>query len=79
MVSEGVLIDSLNGKLEGSLHVPNRKTHKIIIICHGRTSNKDNERILKSSQNYCSAGFAVLRFNFGGSGETQNLGKGYTE
>jgi len=64
MVSEEVLIDSPNGKIEGNLHLPENKTDKIIIICHGRTSNKDREKVMKSVENYLDVGFAVLRFNF---------------
>lgn len=56
------------GELEGDFYRADR--NKVIIICHGSASNKDRERLIKASSVYNRNNFAVLRFNFGGSGKS---------
>ena len=46
------------------------KTDKIVIMAHGFTSNKDRPKFVKTTEKLCAAGFAVLRFDFTGSGES---------
>ena len=63
--------NSREDKLAGVLHVPLKKTSSIIIMAHGFTGDKDEwGRFVKAAQAFCDAGFAVLRFDFSGSGES---------
>lgn len=57
-------------KLVGTLHKPDKETQKIVVLSHGFTSNKDRISIIKLSKRICEVGFAALRFDFGGSGES---------
>lgn len=51
------------------------KTDKIIIMSHGFTGDKDEEgRFVKAAGKFSKAGFAVLRFDFAGSGESDFTG-----
>ena len=60
-------------KLVGILHEPSEKTKSIIIMAHGFTGDKDEwGRFVKTAEAFCQAGFAVLRFDFSGSGESGN-------
>ncbi len=45
---------------------------KCVVISHGFTANKDRERLIRLSNLLSSEGFAVLRFDFGGSGESDS-------
>jgi alpha-beta hydrolase superfamily lysophospholipase len=55
--------------LSGVLY-PN-ETEKILIICHGSTSTKDRIRFKEISRVVHETGFAVLRFDFSGCGESE--------
>lgn len=55
-------------KLVGILEPVN--TNKIVIMAHGFTSNKDRPKFVKIANELNKAGFATLRFDFGGSGES---------
>jgi len=46
------------------------KTDKIIVMAHGFTSSKDRPKFIKTTEALRNAGFAVLRFDFPGSGES---------
>lgn len=55
----------------GVWHVPLKKTSKAIIFAHGITSNKDEEGIfITLAELLKDHGFAVFRFDFRGSGES---------
>jgi pimeloyl-ACP methyl ester carboxylesterase len=41
-----------------------------VIFCHGSCSNKDRERTISAAEAYSKLAFGVLRFNFGGSGNS---------
>lgn len=71
-MSEPVIFKSPYGDLEGDFYEgPNKKC---IIHCHGFCSNKDRERMIRASELYNKKGFGVLRFNFGGSGKSYDIG-----
>jgi hypothetical protein len=58
----------------GILHLPKRKNPPLIIMCHGWGSNKLGTHqglFVKAARNLCKNGFAVLRFDFRGSGDSE--------
>ncbi|SFL36037.1 alpha/beta hydrolase family protein [Pelosinus propionicus] len=62
-------------QLSGVLHIPDcNKNEKIpaIVICHGFVSSKVGQHRLfvTLARNLCQAGYAVLRFDFSGCGES---------
>lgn len=59
-------------KLIGILHLPKLKTTSAIIISHGFTGSKDRQRFVALSEILAGEGFAVLRFDFGGCGESED-------
>lgn len=59
-----------------------RKTDSVVIISHGFTANKDRKRLIKATEKFFHEGYAVLRYDFGGSGESDNAPvtvKNYTD
>jgi len=54
--------------LTGVLYPAN--SNKAIIISHGFTANKDRPRLIKLAEFLSRENFAVLRFDFGGSGNS---------
>lgn len=65
-------LNSRKQKLIGVLHAPKRKASSIIILAHGFSSDKDEKgTFVKLAEALCNAGFAVLRFDFAGLGESQ--------
>ncbi len=65
-----IFIDNNGNKIAGVLHEPKTKTDKIVIISHGFTSDKDRPRHITIAELLANNGFAVLRFDFGGCGES---------
>lgn len=59
-------------KLVGALHVPDEKTDAAVIVAHGFTSNKDRGRFKKLAKALTKSGIAAFRFDFGGSGESED-------
>lgn len=59
-------------KLIGILHIPKDKTTSAIIISPGFTANKNRQRFIALSEALSNEGFAVLRFDFGGCGESED-------
>ena len=57
-------------ELAGVLHTLEKQADSAIIISHGFCSNKDRERTVEVANLYAENGFAALRFDFGGSGES---------
>jgi len=59
-------------RLVGILHVPQNPTKRAVIMSHGFTSNKDGShgKIPKAAERLAAMGFAVLRFDFSGCGES---------
>jgi len=59
--------------LVGSLHQSvNGGKSKAVIIAHGFASNKDRERHIKLANALSESGITALRFDFAGSGESDN-------
>ena len=56
--------------LIGVLHVPKEKTDTLIVLAHGLTSNKDRKRYIEIAKSLAKEGYAFLRFDFCGSGES---------
>ncbi len=63
--------NSKGQRLVGVLQIPNQKTNKAVIVCHGFTANKDRKRLVKVSTSLTKNGLTALRFDFGGSGQSQ--------
>ncbi len=70
-VEKVVFENSKSERLVGILHLPEEKTNRGFIIAHGFTSNKDRIRFIKIAQTLAEKGWVVLRFDFGGCGESQ--------
>jgi pimeloyl-ACP methyl ester carboxylesterase len=63
-----------NQQIAGILHLPQKKNPPIIIMCHGWGSNKLGTwqgLFVKFAREICKNGFAVLRFDFRGSGDSE--------
>jgi len=58
--------------LVGILNTVDKKTRPIIIMSHGFTANKDRKRFIETSEEFSNKGFAVLRYDFGGSKESDD-------
>ena len=56
--------------LAGVLHSPSGEAYTCIITCHGLYSSKDSEKYVDIARRFCGEGFAVLRFDFRGCGES---------
>lgn len=57
--------------LVGVLAMPQIKTKKCIVLCHGITSDKDEDGIfIELTEKLIAKGFAVFRFDFRGHGES---------
>jgi hypothetical protein len=72
---EQIIIRTDRHKLYGMLHLPEAglgKKHPAVIICHGFIGNKNGQHRLfvKAARALSQEGFAVLRFDFSGSGES---------
>ncbi len=71
MKTEKVIFENLKRqKLVGILHLPEKETNKIILFSHGFTSNKDRKNHILIGNALAKEGYAFLRFDFGGSGES---------
>jgi len=57
--------------LTGVLHSPSEGASTCVITCHGLMSSKDSEKYVEVSRRFCGEGFAVLRFDFRGCGESR--------
>lgn len=72
-MTEKIIFQNSKGlKLVGALHIPSQKTYFVVIVAHGFTSNKDRARTVKVAEALSENGIAVFRFDFGGSGESEN-------
>lgn len=56
--------------LAGVLHSPNGEASTCIITCHGLFSSKNSEKYVNVARRFCGEGYAVLRFDFRGCGES---------
>ncbi len=72
-MSEKITFTNSKGlKLVGILETA--KTDKIVILAHGFTSNKDRPKMVKTAEALSKEGYAVLRFDFTDSGESDKAG-----
>lgn len=74
-MEQQVNINTKEHSLHGILHLPqhsNQEKAPVIIICHGFISSKTGQHRLfvKVARDLCQAGFAVLRFDFSGCGDS---------
>lgn len=58
-------------KLSGVLHLPNKKTKKAVIVCHGFGANKNSLWIPKLCHALAKEGYCALRFDFAGNGKSE--------
>jgi len=67
-----VTFNSKGQQIIGMLHIPDKSTQALIILAHGFTGNKNgpDNIFIKTASKLCDNGFAVLRFDFRGSGES---------
>ena len=76
-----VTFKSHGKQIVGMLHLPSRKNAPLIIMCHGWTGNKQgvyNAFFVKAARNFSKNGFATLRFDFRGSGDSEGRWKDQT-
>ncbi|MCM8807639.1 MAG: alpha/beta hydrolase [Candidatus Omnitrophica bacterium] len=68
-----VIFESVNGKLFGVLHVPEKEKSAGVVFFHGFTGNKCESHFLftKLARRLCKEGICVLRFDFYGSGDSE--------
>jgi pimeloyl-ACP methyl ester carboxylesterase len=55
--------------LRGALHYVSEAA-PVVITCHGLFSSKHSDKFLQIASSYTAAGFNVVRFDFGGCGES---------
>jgi uncharacterized protein len=74
-MEEKITIINRNGKkLSAIFHTPEQETKKIIIVSHSFKADKDYDRIgINFAKKICSEGYATLRFDCYGSGESEGL------
>lgn len=66
-----IITNSCGEKLVGLLHDTGSK--KLVILCHGFRSSKDDEIILNLTAALTSKGLGVFRFDFSGNGESEGV------
>jgi pimeloyl-ACP methyl ester carboxylesterase len=69
-----VTFECRNQQIVGIIHLPNKKNPPTVIMCHGWGGNKLGTwtgLFVKTARKFCNNGFAVLRFDFRGSGDSQ--------
>lgn len=69
-----ITFKSKGKQLVGMFHLPNRKNPPIIVMCHGWTGGKwGNPYFLfvKAARFLCKGGFAILRFDHTGIGDSE--------
>lgn len=60
-------------ELVGVLHTPKEMTKKAVIICHGFRAGKDIYWIAALARKLEKNGYAALRFDFSGNGESRGM------
>lgn len=59
-----------NQKIAATLHLPPTKS-PLLITCHGYKSHRKSEKWNYVAERFCGKGYAVLRFDFRGCGESE--------
>ena len=62
--------NSRDERLAGVLHLPRGEAVLGVILCHGMESSKESLKHIRLGASLSRAGFAVLRFDFTGAGES---------
>jgi dipeptidyl aminopeptidase/acylaminoacyl peptidase len=78
MQQEAVSIPSSSGMLSGVIHYPRSESRGCVITSHGLLSNKDSDKFIALGDRCAEEGFTVLRFDFGGCGESEGTLTGTT-
>ncbi len=72
MKEEKVVFENKGEKIVGIFHMPDSKNPPAVIMSHGWTGNKNEHGLfINAAREFCKNGFAVLRFDFRGSGESE--------
>ena len=71
MIEEVSFKNNAGQLLRGNLHLPKDKTDKAVIFCHGFAGNKDRPHGIAICNDLAQAGFAALRFDFRGNGQSE--------
>jgi len=74
-MEQQVIINTQENSLQGVLHLPQPSSQDkspVIIICHGFISSKTGQHRLfvQAARELCKGGYAVLRFDFSGCGDS---------
>ena len=72
MIETPITYTSEDNQIVGMLHTPDKTTETVIVMCHGFTGNKqENKRLfVETARAFTKAGYAALRFDFYGSGDS---------
>lgn len=68
-----VVFKNRGQNLKGILHTSKKKTNSCVIFAHGFTGNKREVHFVNCARKLAEKGFAALRFDFRGSGESDGL------
>jgi len=62
-------------RIVGTFHIPENLPAPVIVMCHGFTGHRieAHRLFVLAAREFCRNGFAVLRFDFRGSGESEGL------
>lgn len=71
MKVEKVSYNSEGYKISGILHLPDVWSRACVIASHGLLSSKDSEKYIALGERLSREGFAMLRFDFRGVGESE--------
>ena len=60
-------------QIVGMLHLPEQSDQRVLILCHGLGGNKveGNRIFVEAARRFSEKGYAVLRFDFYGSGDSE--------
>jgi uncharacterized protein len=70
---EAITIPTPAGYLSGVVHLPDRIPGPVVVCCHGLLSSKDSSKFALAGTVFSDGGFAVLRFDFSGCGDSEAL------
>lgn len=59
-----------NRSISGLIHLPSNHKPPCVITCHGLFSSKESDKFISIADYFTQRGIAVLRFDFGGCGES---------
>ena len=68
---EAITIPTPAGCISGLLHLPDRLPAPVVVCCHGLLSSKDSSKFALAGAVFTGGGFAVVRFDFSGCGDSE--------